>query len=147
MVRYTEPVIDGGAYVVDTRSGERLEVSDSAAVVVEGDNFAPLEKLSCVFRRTGETFFDTFEHAVPASFVSSRVIRCPIPYVTHADDGLTLSSKMFFSVSNDGETYRYSTHTFTYVGDCVMDAFHVKLYFYLRLAIGVAVLGLLAGRA
>ena len=31
-------------------------------------------------------------------------------------DGLSLSTRMFFSVSNDGETYRYTSHTFTFVG-------------------------------
>ena len=119
---------DGGASLIDTRSGEKTEVSASRTVAVRGENFAPLPKLSCVFRRTGESIFDEFEHSVPATFVSSHKVECPIPLVEYADDGLTLSSKMFFSVSNDNSIYRYSKHVFTFVGNCHQNEFTRTMY-------------------
>ena len=114
---------DGGSWVDDVRSGERVEVSTKSYVSVHGENFAPRSKLSCVYRRTGETLFDSFERTVPARFISYSQIACPIPTVRLADDGLHLSSKMFFSVSNDGEIYRYSNWTFTFVGGCEASSF------------------------
>ena len=119
---------DGGSTLVDVRSGKQLETSSNAAVEVTGENFAPLPRLSCVYRRTGESIFDHFDAAVPAIFASSTRIICPIPSYKYADDGLTLSSKMFFSVSNDGETYRYESHTFTYVGGCKPNKFTSTMY-------------------
>ena len=62
---------DGGRTLVDVRSGKQLEVSDNSFVDVKGENFAPLPRLACVYRRTGECIFDTFESAVPAVFSSS----------------------------------------------------------------------------
>ena len=50
---------------------------------------------------------------------------------------------MFFSVSNDGETYRYSTFKFTFVGNCVLDSFHKRLYLATYLFLGLLVFGLL----
>ena len=120
---------DGGKMLVDVRSGKLIEVSSSATVEVYGENFAPLARLSCVYRRTGESIFDTFDTALPAVFSSSHSVTCPIPKVTFADDGLTLSSKMFFSVSNDGETYRYTSHTFTFHGGCEANQFTASMYY------------------
>ena len=119
---------DGGRTVVDTRSGAPVEVSATSVVAVRGENFAPLPKLSCVFRRTGESLFDAFEYSVPALFGSSAAVSCPIPRVVYADDGLSLSSKVFFSVSNDAVTYRYTSHTFTFVGDCKANQFTKTMY-------------------
>ena len=137
---------DGGRSLLDTMSGEKIEVSASRMVAVSGENFAPLPKLSCVYRRTGESIFDEFEHSVPATFVSSHKVECPIPLVEYADDGLTLSSKMFFSVSNDSSIYRYSKHVFTFVGGCHQNEFTRTMY-HLVWGLTIVILLLLVGLA
>ena len=119
----THTCADGGRHVADVRSLEEIEVSASSLVVVVGDNFAPMQKLSCLYRRSGgKSIFDMYVHSLPAEFRSAASIACPIPAVYYADDG-AVSTKMFFSVSNDGETYRYSSFKFTFVGGCLVSAF------------------------
>ncbi|KOO35979.1 multiple c2 and transmembrane domain-containing protein 1-like isoform 2 [Chrysochromulina tobinii] len=119
---------DGGAYVRDVRTNERIEVARHAVVTIEGANFAPMKRLSCNYRRTGETLFEQFEHSVPAFFRSASEIRCPIPAITYADDGSTRTLQMFFSVSNDGENYRWSNFVFTYEGGCELPTFTHRMY-------------------
>ena len=128
---------DGGAFVRDVRTAERTEVADGAYVAVDGGNFAPMPKLSCIYRRTGESLFEQFEHSVPAAFQSATSIRCPIPTVNFADDGLSRSSKMFFSVSNDGDIFRYSSWTFTFEGGCEESAFTSTMYSIVYALLGV----------
>ena len=56
---------------------------------------------------------------------------------------MSLSSKMFFSVSNDGEIYRYARLTFTYQGQCRPNTFTAFAY---RVLGGIAaVVALLLG--
>ena len=58
---------------------------------------------------------------VPADFFHAHYIRCPIPKMELGDDGSGLFSgsvSMMFTVSNDGETYRYTNRSFYFEGGC-----------------------------
>jgi len=58
---------------------------------------------------------------VPADFFHAHYIRCPIPEMELGDDGSGLFSgrvSMMFTVSNDGETYRYTNRSFYFEGGC-----------------------------
>ena len=52
---------------------------------------------------------------------------------------------MFFTVSNDGETYRYTTHTFTFKGGCEPNTFTGTMYTLTTILLAIlGVAGLLA---
>ena len=104
-----------------------------------------MPRLSCVYRKTGQSLFGTYEHALPAEFHTAQQIACPVPAVYYAEDG-SISTKMFFSATNDGETYRYSSFKFTFVGGCKVSAFTRTMYtiiYSLASLIGIVVFGCL----
>ena len=121
---------EGGAEVRDLRTGGVLSVDDDKAIDVRGWNFAPTASLTCVFRyenTNGGVFSTMVERWVPAHFVASDHIRCPIPEHQFADAGVRQHSVHDLSTTNDGAIYRYSNHTFEYHGGCLPNAFAVIL--------------------
>ena len=114
----------------DLRTGGVLSVDDDKAIDVRGWNFAPTASLTCVFRyenTNGGVFSTMVERWVPAHFVASDHIRCPIPEHHFADAGVRQHSVHDLSTTNDGAIYRYSNHTFEYHGGCLPNAFAVIL--------------------
>ena len=75
----------------------------------------------------GGVFSTMVERWVPAHFVASDHIRCPIPEHHFADAGVRQHSVHDLSTTNDGAIYRYSNHTFEYHGGCLPNAFAVIL--------------------
>ena len=117
---------NGGARIAEDRTSELLEVSARDVVSVEGFNFVPSPHLSCVYHHVGGSGFagvEDYQVFLPATFVKSSEIQCPIPTIKYADDGTHLSRTMWLTVTNDGITYRYSHTKFTYVGDCLPTKF------------------------
>ncbi|KAJ1638917.1 hypothetical protein T492DRAFT_165393 [Pavlovales sp. CCMP2436] len=95
--------------------GSCVEVSSSRVVSVYGANFAPSPELQCAWG-------DGIDVRVPATFVSSAEVRCPVPLERIADEGLHRHRRAVVDVSNDGQTWHTSRVIYTYDSRCTPHA-------------------------